>query len=107
MLSNVSSDQNPKFQDFSQLSLFYHLDIQNEDAEGRNVIVLCLLNSSVDVLREIHQVFSPEFDMSHIILKTEYDFNPAINMALSLAAFRDHRKKSFEMVYFLISLITS
>ena len=71
----------------SVLIVKFAIDISKKDPEGRNVIVLCLLHSSFDVLKVIDQLLSPEYNMGDIILKQEYDFNPSINMALSLSAF--------------------
>ena len=43
--------------------------------------------------------------MAELILKQEYDHNPAFIMALSLAQFDEYRQKSEEMVEFLFSLM--
>ena len=49
------------------------------------MIVLCLINSSVNVLKAIYDTFKESIDMSELILKQEFDHNPAFIMAFNLA----------------------
>jgi len=81
------------------MSLLY-----KRDPEERNVIVICLVFASVDVLKAIFKTFSEEYDMKSIILKQKYDNNPAVNVGMSLAAFDKFRERSEEMARFLIEL---
>ena len=59
--------------------------LKSRDPEGRNVLVLCLLNASVNVLTFLYETFKEHTDMCELILKQEYDYNPAFIMAMSLA----------------------
>ena len=59
--------------------------LKSKDPEHRNVIVLCLINSSVNVLKAIYETFKDTIDMNELILKQEYDHNPAFVMAFNLA----------------------
>jgi len=45
------------------------LDLSKKDPEGRNIVALCLLYASIDVLRAVHKMFTPHCDMGEFILK--------------------------------------
>lgn len=72
--------------------------LHKKDPEGRNVIVICLLNASNNVLEAIWEMFGEHFDVKQLILKQEYDFNPSFNMALSLCAFDKYSEQSLKVV---------
>jgi len=40
-----------------------------KDPEGRNIIVLCLLNSSVDVLKAMDELFKEDYVTDELILE--------------------------------------
>jgi len=61
-----------------------------KDPEGRNTIALCLAFASNKVLEKIISTFEGYYDMKAAILKTEFDFNPCFNIALSLSAFSNY-----------------
>lgn len=79
--------------------------LRSKDPEHRNVIVLCLVHASVNVLKAIYETFKDSVDMSELILKQEFDHNPAFIMALNLAQFDQYRQKSVEMAEFLFTLM--
>jgi len=70
--------------------------LHKKDPEGRNTIVLCLIFASFDVLEAIVETFEESYDMKATVLKQEFDFNPAFNMALSLLAFDNYKAKSLK-----------
>jgi hypothetical protein len=47
----------------------FQMYLKSKDPEHRNVIVLCLINSSVNVLKAIYETFKDSIDMSELILK--------------------------------------
>ena len=55
-----------------------------KDPEGRNPIVLCLVSASPNVLGALFDILKDVCDMRELILKQEYDSNPAFILALSL-----------------------
>ena len=59
--------------------------LQKKDPEGRSVVDLCLLFSSVNVLRAIYQHFNSEFDVSSFIMRAQFDHNHSFAMAAGLA----------------------
>lgn len=77
-----------------------------KDPEGRNTVVICLVFSSVDVLKAIFDRFSSKYDMRNFILKQEFDFNPALNLGMSLAGFDKFREKNEELTRFLLQLVS-
>jgi hypothetical protein len=68
--------------------------LHKKDPEGRNTIALCLAFASNKVLEEIIETFENYYDIKASILKTEFDFNPSFNIALSLSAFNASKDRS-------------
>ena len=86
------------------------VDIQKRDPEGRNLVVICLLFASYDVLEAIYQLYDDagqewKVKFSQFVLKQTFDYNPALILALSLAQFEQYRDRSFKTTKFLIYLI--
>jgi hypothetical protein len=78
--------------------------LAKKDPEGRNFVVLCLLNASTEVLQCIFETFSKVYDMRQFILKQEYDGNPSINMAMSLLGFEILTEKASATTKFVLDL---
>ena len=78
-----------------------------KDPEGRNVIVLCLLFASYDVLEAIFKCFEGTNDIQGYILKQEYDGNPSLNLAMSLCGFKHFQERSLKVTAFLMGLMNA
>jgi len=80
--------------------------VMKKDPERRNLLVLCLQNSSIGVLREIREKLKHTIDVDEYILKQEYDTYHSLQIALGLSYFKQFRDRSLETAQFLVDLIT-
>jgi hypothetical protein len=76
-----------------------------KDPEGRNMIVLCLVFASFDVLEAIVKFFEEERDIKSHIIKEEYDGNPSINLAMSLCGIENFRERTEKLINYLLSIM--
>ena len=92
---------------FEQIGSAEHLlpYIHKKDPEGRNPIVLCLLNASPSVLEALHDTLRDQCDMNELILSQKYDSCPAFILALSLQSFEKYKTRVEQTFSYMINLM--